>query len=194
MATERRPVAPNLEDASDSNNGAALSLKNEGDAHDSDGVNYQGALVAKKASDGTLIFPVTNDAGELIVDTDGTEKACNHAQGTLDDGAASFTTVTEITLTNSNVYSEIQLHISCFRDTIWKIEQVDDEGGGGETITQLVKGRLTSQAESNYCCKWDCLEITAGATGTVKLRVQAYNPNSVSDIDAMLSCKEDTTP
>lgn len=191
MATERRPSTPTLEDATNSNAGAAKSLKAEGSAAASGGTNYDAGFVAKDGS-GNLQFLKVNANRELVIDSDGSDKACLYAEGTIDDGVGTFTTVCEITLTNDYAYKNIEIHVSCFRDTVFKVEWVDDEGGGGETFNQLLKGRLGK--ESNYHAMMECLKFTAGAAGTQKLRIQAYNTGALSDIDATIAVLQDTTP
>lgn len=193
MATERRPSNPTLEDAGSSNAGAALSLKNEGDAHDSGGTNYQGALAFKDPS-GNLIFAKTNAAGEIIVETESSEFACLDSNGVIDDGSASLAIATSLTLQASKEYDRIEVLVSSFRDTVWILEHVDDDGGGGEVVNQLAKGRLISGGGGGQeCCMFECLQFTSGGTGVQTLRVRANNLNALSDIDVMLACREDQT-
>ena len=74
MATELRPLFATLEVAS-TGAGAAQSLKLEGAAAASGGVNYAGMMVGKDPSD-NLQFLSLNSNNELIVDTESAEVAC----------------------------------------------------------------------------------------------------------------------
>jgi hypothetical protein len=182
-----RTSYPTLEDANNSNQGAAQSLKTEGQTSTSEGTNYAGQLVATDAG-GLLRFLKVNSNNELIVTTnaDNDDFACLSAQGQL-AGTGTEASIAEITLQNSTEYDEIEMSASCFRDATIIVDRIDDEGVG-DVVTEVARLRLGK--ENSICCSWKCYRFTSGGTGTVKLRVRGFNLNTTSDMDATITVRE----
>lgn len=167
MADKRESFA-SLEDAT--GEGAALTKSIEGDAKagkvGSVGfafVDSSNNLVLPKLIDGQI--PVTSEQPGNCVDGNGTLA-----------GTGTEADVAVATLTPSSKYKNIEAIGSCFRDTIFRVVQVDDA-----TVTEL--GQFIC-GPGQYSFKFDikCLEIVAGATGTQSLKLVAKNLNSTSDI------------
>ena len=183
MATELRPSFPVLEDVT-TQAGTAWHMGKEGDP--SATRNAAPALVAVDSSL-DLQYLRVNGTGELLVSTAG-DIACLSAQGTNDDGGA-LALVCEITLQASKVYKDLETIVSSYRNAKFLVEWVDDEGGGGEAITTLFKGRV-GPGSLTECCRLVCAEFTSGAVGVQKLRIRAESSNGNSDIDGALAVSE----
>lgn len=157
-----------------------------GDA--SAGRTYVPSMIAEKP-DNTLTLLKATSSGELIVNQDSAAIANLSATGKL-VGTNVEAVVAEITLTNDLVYKELDLAISCFRDALFRVEQIDDEGVG-DVITELVSELRVGNADHTKYISLKGLEFTAGSTGVVKLRVVGYNLGATSDMTATLSIKEE---
>lgn len=188
MATERRQVFPMLEDALNNNEGSALSMKLEGAAAASGGVNYAGIMVGKDPS-GNLQFIALNSNREVIVDADSAEVANLSGEGTQEDGSGTEVDIVTITLQTETVYRNIEWLVSCLRTAKYRVYWVAD-AGGTPIETDLAKGRVGAGAFDSHC-EFETIEFTTGATGTQELRIAAYNTNVLSDIDAALGCVEE---
>lgn len=189
MSTELRNLFPILEDAGNSNAGAGLSLKAEGDASGSGGTNYAGIMVAKDPSNDLQFLRMTT-GNALIVSTDGDDNdfACVSDEGTIDDGSATLAEAATFALVTTLVYSNLEWVVSCFRDTKFIVEGVEDVGVT-DVITILAQGRVGPGQFTSYG-RLECREYTAGATGVLALRIRALNNNALSDIDAALAARE----
>ena len=187
MATEKRESFPTTEDAADGS-GVPLSSKTEGDPSASDGTNYHGALVGKDPS-GNLQFIALNDNREVIVDNDSAEVACVSAEGEIEDGSGTLAALATITLQASKVYRDLEVWVSCFRDTKYIVEAVDD-AGVTDVITQLGIIR-TGSGQYTFHGKLDCRQFTSGSTGVQELRIRALNSNALSDISGSIAAIEE---
>lgn len=178
-----RESFPSLEDAG---SGAGLPLHKalEGDVITAK--NAQGALVAKRVSDSTFRYLNLDDAGNLLVSTDG--------GGTpmFDSGTASGNvanqTVAEITLTAEAVYHGLDWAVSCFRDAIFEIVAINDPGG--TPTEQVLAYALCGPGDLTDSGAMPNLTFTAGDTDPV-LRVRARNLNTTSDFRASVATTED---
>lgn len=185
MATELRSSFPVLEDLA---TGAGKPWHSAIETDAAAGRTAAPALVAKDGG-GLLRYLKVNTNGELVTSDSDSDIVCLSAEGTIDDGSATLALVCEITLQNSKIYKDLETVVSCYRDAKYEVEWVDDEGGGGEAITTLMKGRVGS-GDYTDCCRLQCKEFTSGATGVQKLRIRALNQNSLSDIDGSIAIKE----
>lgn len=187
MATELRESFPMLEDAGNSNAGAALSLKAEGSASASGGTNYAAMLTGKDSS-GNLQFLKLTASGELVISADGADFACLSDEGTLEDGSATLADVCSVALQATKVYDKFEWLVSCFRSTKYIVEGVEDVGVT-DVITVIAKGRCGSgQYDSNVTL--NCLQYTSGSTGTLAIRIRALNTSAQSDIDGVIAVRE----
>jgi len=177
-----RESFPTLED---SGSGAGLPLHKvlEGDA--SAAKNASAGLVAKKASDGTLIYLRTDDAGNLLTTQDGGGTQVKN-RGTA-AGNTSFTTVAEITLTADANYKGLDWVCSCFRDAIFEIVLIDDPAG--TPTEEILADVICGPGDFTDSGSLD-IRFTAGPTDPV-LRVRAKNLNTTSDFRASVASTED---
>lgn len=189
--TERRPCTETLEDALDNNNGACKSLKAELSPKASGGTNYDATLGFEDPL-GRLRFGKTNLAGEIIVDSEGSEISCLDDEGTQVGGSVSEVVIATITLQQDLLYREFEAWVSCFRDTKWKLVAIAD-AGVTDVETVIAHGRCGS---NNYNSSFfqKCRKYIAGSVGVQLLELRAFNLNVPSDIDATIACEEDQTP
>lgn len=182
-----RTSFPTLEDSA-TQAGAPLHKVLEGDA--AAAKNASAGLVAKKASDGTLIYLKTDDAGAVYVtlDANGTLK---RARGKVTPAAANtVTTVCDIALTADAVYKGLSWITSCFRDSVFEIVHINDPAGTPtETILADVlvgSGDLTDSGSLKE------FTFTAGDTAPI-LRLRGFNTQVVSDLRGSITTLEDAT-
>lgn len=174
-----RSVFVNLEDSS-TKEGLPLHKALEGEAIASK--NAQGALVAKDSS-GNFKYIEIDDAGNVkssVVE----DSAPLSAHGTH-AGSGSFVTVATITLAVGKVYRGLDWLVSCFRDAIFQIDQVDDT----TTTTVLESIRVGNAMPSNSGALAN-FKITAGASGTQSLILKAKNLNATSDVDGFIGVRQ----
>ncbi len=169
-----------LEDAS-SQAGLPIHKALEGDAIANK--NAHGAFVAKKASDDTFKYLELTDQGALKVTID-EDYACLSADGTH-AGDTSYQTLATITLQADYVYRDLELLVSCFRDSIFQIIQSDNS-----VETVLSSGIRAGAGLYNQMTRFECMEFTAGSTGAQLLLIKGKNTVVASTMDATMSIKE----
>lgn len=174
-----RTVFVNLEDAS-SQAGLPLHKALEGDAILNK--NAHGALVAKD-SEANFKYLEIDDAGALKVSL-GSAYACLSDSGTH-AGDTSYQTLVTIGLTIDKVYKDVEALVSCFRDAVFQIIHMND---GVPTI--LADGVRAGAGQYNQMLRFECMEFTAGASGTQDLVIKGKNTVVASTMDATLSVKE----
>jgi hypothetical protein len=182
MAHERE-YFPTLADSNDV--GVALSKSQAGD--DAAGKIGSTAFTFKDSS-GNLVLPTLTSEGKIPVDFAGagvSKSACADASG---DGfiAGSLTeqTICEITLTANKTYGKITVSATCFRESIYRLVQLDNTTE--TTIATIIVGPGQYSAIKNL----GETEIVAGSTGTQKLILKGYNLQKVSDMGGEISCLE----
>lgn len=170
-----------LEDVS-SQAGVPLHKAVEGDA--AAGKNAHPVLAAKDPS-GNLIYLKTT-AGGILQTTDAGTVICKKAKGELAAGSATLALVTgaSIPLTVSKTYQAIGFIVSCRRDALFQIVQVDD---ATETILGEVVVGSGAYTVSNTL---HCLTFASGSTGTQALKIVAKNFEALSSLRASITCEE----
>lgn len=177
---ELRESFPGLEDAAGA--GVAMSKSEAGDV----AAGKIGSVgFAFKDSAGNLILPQLDAEGRILVsmDASGTPKK---ASGVVTAGQATLLIVTgaELTLTASKNHSKIAVQVSCFRESYFELQQVDNL-----TTTVLARFRV-GPGQYTAILNHPAMEVLSGATGTQKLQVFGYNIDKLSQLDANLSLIE----
>lgn len=172
----------------DSVSGAGESLisRIEGEA----GAGMEGLIgFSFKDSSGNVVLPQLDTEGRILVNMEGagTELA---GEGALAAGSATMVNITnaDITLTADAIYSKLSMSVSCFREALFHLVQVDDA-----TSTILAKVRV---GPGQYSFEWYGYnkKFTAGSTGTQTLKVMGQNIDKLSEMSAELSCVELVSP
>lgn len=172
-----RELFPILEDAS-TGAGLAPISRVEGDASAS-----QRGLIgfSFKDASGNVVLPELDAQGrmQMVLDS-GTPLKGRGLVG----GSATDVEVCSITLTANEVYDNIVVHGSCFRDAAFQV--VHEDNGVDSVIGDFLCG------PGQYSFEWQPLkiEVAAGGTGTQKLKVLAKNLNALSDLRADITCNE----
>jgi len=125
---------------------------------------------------GSTAFGFKDDSGNLVLpqlNSDGTIPVKDAAPGTpaRDSGSATpgalntDTDVVTITLTASSKYKLKKAGASSFKSCLWRIEHNND--GTPDELARFVTG-AGQYGDITEC---DCIEFTAGATGTQELKI-----------------------
>lgn len=180
-----RSSFPSLEGSA--GEGLPLHKVLEGDA--SAAKNASAGLVAKRQSDGTLQYINLDDAGNMLVVTDGAGLCKQAATATPIGGSNSKTTVCEIALTIGKQHRNLEWGVTNFRDTIYEIEVIDDPlGTPSIALNHTV---LCGPGDMTDTGKLHCFEFdTTGMTAPV-LRLSGTNLNSTSDFRGTIAITED---
>lgn len=182
---DKRESFPSLEDAT----GAGVPLAKVEETDAAAGKNASAALVAKRASDGSLRYLQLDDAGNLQATLEG-GGVCKRAgtDGTPVAGSASKTTVAEIALTVAKTYRKLEWAVCNFRDTVYEIELIDDPNGTPSIVQSLAvivgPGDYTS-SDLSHCFEFD----TTGMTEPT-LRLSGTNLNATSDFRGQIAIEE----
>lgn len=172
-----RELFPILEDSA-TGAGLAPISRVEGDA----AASQRGLIgFSFKDASGNVVLPQLNANGKIRVIFDAGTPLKGRG---LVAGSATDVEVCSVTLTAGEVYDNIVVHGSCFRDAAYKIVWQDD-------ATDTVLGDFLV-GPGQFSFEWQPLkiEITAGASGTQKLKVMAKNINSLSDLRGDITCNE----
>jgi hypothetical protein len=139
---------------------------------------------AFKDSAGNFVHPTLTPEGKLSVDLEGAGIAKTASSDGEIAGALTLVTICEIDLTADKTYGRISAMLSCFKEAIAYLVQVDD-------ATETIIGHAVVGA-GDYNGKIDLgiAEIVAGSTGTQKLILKAKNLTKVSDFLGHVSCLE----
>lgn len=160
---EVRELFPTLEEASGA--GAAPRVGQDG-ATAAGGINGQIGFAFKDSS-GNVVLPQLDASGRISV-TQAAPGTSLQDSSTATAGALNTPfDVSVITLTATESYVAKTQSSSSFQPTLWKMEQIDDA-----TTTELARW-VTGPGDFNYCCTSDCIEFTAGASGTQQLKITA---------------------
>ena len=139
---------------------------------------------AFKDSSGNLVLPQLDASGQIKVSF--TDNTCLKSTAGLVAGSTSLQDVTgaSITLTASTSYKEIGFVLSCRRDSLFQIVQVDD------ATTTVIAEFIVGAGQYTIVGELHCLVITAGATGTQTLKVRGKNFEGVSaDLRATITAQ-----
>ncbi len=148
---------------------------------------------AAAGAKGIMVFPFKDAAGnvQLLTLVGGkvpvTSEGAGIPKSNRDedaDGSASLVDVASIALTALKTYSSIQWTVSCRRDSLFQLVQVDD-------VTETILGDIiVGPGQYTFQEIMDKKEIVAGATGDQFLKVVAKNFEALSALRANLSCVE----
>lgn len=172
-----RSSTPTLENASTL---AGEPLRSKQVGSDTTGNGSMG--FAFRDSTGNLVLPQLDAEGRLPVTQEAAGTFLKNAAKVV--GNLSEVMVAEITLTANKTYTNIFGRVSCFRDTVFRLIQVNDA-----TTTEL-DFALTGAGELNGEVGGGKLEVTAGATGTQKLQIMGQNLDKASDFRASIQAVE----
>lgn len=176
-----RESFPILENAS-TGVGSAPHVSQNGDA--SAGKVGMTAWVFKDSS-GNLVHPQLNAAGQIVVTSDASGTFRN-VKGELAAGSASMVDVTgaSLTLAVSKTFIKVSAVVSCLREALFNIVQVND--ATTTILAEIVIG------PGQYTFQWSQpeFEISSGATGVQSLKVQAKNFDKLSSLRATISAVE----
>lgn len=145
------------------------------------------AVFVFRDSAGNAVFPQLNGEGAIVVSSDsGTPvgSVITHlvAAQTKDQEDLAGEVVLEI----SENYGKIECQVVSTRDSLWRLDLVTDEGGGGEAITELGHGFAGPGEASSKLCS-PIKEFTTTAVGIQKLRLYMTPLDKASDAYANLS-------
>lgn len=177
---DQRVSFPTLEGAS--GEGLALRQVQVGDTPTSKNASIGLAFID---SSGNLVLPQLTPTGRLPVDTEGNNGSWMSNRGEDADGSVSgtFTELASITLANDDVVDEFNFSVSGRKGGFFQVCLDDD--GTIEVLEDVVleAGQLTHSNSVKT-------EVTAGASGTQRLLIRAYNwdsnPQQLSALRASL--------
>lgn len=148
--------------------------------------NGHPAFVAKvSGSNVSAYLKVNPSTGALLVDNDAAT-TCLKAKGELVAGSATIVAVTgaEIVLTTDTDYQEIGFIVSCRRDSLFQIIQLDD-------VTETILGEIiVGSGAYTISDQLHCLSFTTGSTGVQKLLIKAKNFEALSDLRASITVEQ----
>jgi hypothetical protein len=98
--------------------------------------------------------------------------------------------VAEITLQASTVYKDLSWVASSFRDSVFRIVSVEDDGGT-PVETEQVQGIIAGSGALVSSGSLPNFEFTSGSTGVQKLKILAKNVSALSDMRATIAIKEE---
>lgn len=148
------------------------------------GKNALPAMVAKDPS-GNFVYLKSNAAGQLLIDQQA-QVICKKAQGELAAGSATIADVTSaaITLTADKSYQNVGFIVSCRRDALFQIVQVND-------ATETILGEIVvGSGAYTISSQLHCLSFTSGSTGTQSLKIVAKNFEALSSLRASITVEE----
>lgn len=140
--------------------------------------NAHGALVAKSGTNFAYL-KVDPSTGALLTTSEGATE-CQKANGELAAGSAALALVTgcSIALTVDTMYQNIAFVVSCRRDALFQIVQVDD--ATENILAEIVVGSGAYTVSDQL----HCMEFTTGSTGTQALKIVAKNFEALSSLRA----------
>jgi hypothetical protein len=177
---EVRESYPSTEDGS----GVGVPLSNAVDTVTAASGKNGSIGFAFKNSSGAVVLPALNVSGQILVTPEvGTKK---FATGALAPGSGTMVDITgaTITLTATKVSTDVVVTVSCYRDALFNLVQIDDA-----TTTILARFRV-GPGQFSYVWTGNKKFVTAGAAGTQTLKVQGQNQNTLSEMDAEISLIE----
>lgn len=140
-----------------------------------------------KTHDGKFVLPTLTPEGKIQVDLEGAGIAKTASSEGEIAGSLTLTTIAEIALTAGKTYGRINAQLSCFKEAIAYLVQVDD-------ATETIIGHaIVGAGDYNGKIDLGIGEIVAGASGTQKLILKAKNTVKVSDFLGHVSCLEFAT-
>lgn len=176
-----RESFPNLEILA-TGEGAALTLAQEADSK----VDQRGQVSFVAIGPSNLLqYLKVSAEGRLLVDQEAAGTPLK-ASGAIVAGSATLADVTgaSLTLTPDMTYTSVAAQVSCFREAIFEIVQVDD------ATTTVLARVLVGPGQYSFTWHQPKLEVLAGATGPQTLKVRAQNLDKLSNLSASISALE----
>ena len=161
--------------------GVPLHKVLEGDASASK--NALAALAFKDIA-GNLRYPKVNANDELVISTEATDVACLTDRAENAAGSATDVDLATITLLTDHEYKEIGFVVSCARDALFQVVQIDD------ATTTVLADVIVGAGAYSVAQEIKCLSFTSGSTGTQTLKIRAKNLNALSALRATLTVTE----
>jgi hypothetical protein len=128
-----------------------------------------------KDSSGNVVLPQLDSQGRILTSSEGAgvEYA---ADGELAAGSLSMADITgaAITLTADKTYSKLQATVSCFRESVFHIVQIDD------ATTEILARVRVGPGQYTFTWNGGLKQFTAGSTGTQTLKVMGQNLDKAS--------------
>lgn len=173
-----RETFPVLEDAN--GEGVALREIQEGDS----AALKSGSLgFSFKDASGNAVLP-TLTANGSIPTSSGAAATPLLARGQNAGSVGVDVDIAVLTLTANEKYEEIRANVSCFRESIFQIVQVDD------ATTTVLDEILVGPGQYTFSVDLKEYLITAGASGTQELKVIGQNLQKSSTMRARISASE----
>lgn len=167
----------------DSSTQAGLPLHKVAQGDAASGKNALAALVAKDPS-GNLQYLKLDATNRLITTSSSADLAQLSDEGSNTGGSATFVDLASITLTPDASYKSPGLSVSCSRDAIFQLVQVDD------ATTSVLATMRVGQGEMTFAQLFSGIEFVAGSTGTQVLKIQGKNSNALSEMNSNLYVSE----
>lgn len=139
---------------------------------------------AFKDSSGNAIAPQLTPEGKIAVDMEGAGVSKSATSDGEVAGSLTLTTVCEVALTISKTYGKVSANISCFKEAIFYLIQLDD-------ATETIIGHgIVGAGQYSFAINLGQKEFATGSTGTQKLILKAKNLAKESDFLGDLACLE----
>jgi hypothetical protein len=137
-----------------------------------------------KDSSGNFVHPQLTPEGKIAVDLEGAGVAKTASSDGEIAGSLTLTTIAEIALTAGKTYGRMSAQLSCFKEALVYLIQLDD-------ATETIIGHaIVGAGDYNGKIDLGIGEIVAGASGTQKLILKAKNLTKISDFLGHVSCLE----
>lgn len=131
--------------------------------------------LAFKDSAGNLVLPQLTSEGKIAVDFEGAGVSVSESSNGEVPGSLTEVVVCEASLVTGKTYGKIHANVSCFKEAIFYLYQIDD-------VTETKIGHaLVGPGQYTFKIDLGQKEIVAGATGTQKLSLKALNLVKLSD-------------
>lgn len=140
--------------------GTAPDAKSEGDAPGQGLVGF-----SFKDSSGNVILPQLNSDGTIPVKSDAPGTPIRDSGSATPGALLTDTDVVTITLTANETYQLKKAGGSSFKSVVWRIEH--NNNGTPDELARFVTGA----GQYGQISECDCIEFTAGATGTQELKI-----------------------
>jgi len=144
-------------------------------------------VTAFQTFDGKAAIPMLDQDGNIPVSLAGSG-ICLRGASISQAGTDTLATLTggEISLTVDKAYNCVEVLVSAMSESCFQLVQNDD---GVETILaeyQVGPGQYT------VCCKHECMEFTAGSSGTQQLLLKGLNfsTDEASDLKGQINVKQ----
>jgi hypothetical protein len=137
---------------------------------------------AFKDSSGNFVHPQLTPEGKIAVDLEGAGIALTASSEGEVTGSLTLTDICEIDLVASKTYGRITAQLSCFKEAIVYLVQIDD------AVETIIGHAIVGAGDYNGKIDLGIGEIVSGATGTQQIVLRAKNTNKASDFLGHVSC------